>query len=430
MPGGTVIVTGASTGIGEATALHLKELGFDVVGAVRKDEDAARLRSSGLRSVKLDVADQSSIAAARQELGDAPLAGLVNNAGIAVAGPLEFLPLDQLRLQLEVNLVGQLAVIQQFLPALRAARGRIVNVSSIGGRVALPLFGPYSASKFALEGMSDALRRELRPHGVDVILIEPGGVKTPIWRKGNETADEIQSTMPPDAERLYGPMIAAARRATTKIAQETGHRAARSGGGDRQRADCGEAAHALPRGHRREDARAAREVPARPADGPRDRARALARVGQLTRPGQRERHGHATQRLPLRLQLDPAVVHDALAHLEQRPAGRVGGGHVVAQQVQVRLDRDRLARRAVVVRRHAGAHDELRVVADEHERARCPGQARGLGVERVQVGQVLVDERADDEVIGAAPRGRSPPRPPRPGACGRRERAPARASPA
>jgi NAD(P)-dependent dehydrogenase (short-subunit alcohol dehydrogenase family) len=222
MPSGTVLVTGASTGIGEATALHLNELGFDAVGAVRKDEDAERLRSKGLRTVKLDVTDAASIAAARAELGDAPLAGLVNNAGIAVASPLEFLPLDQLRRQLEVNLIGQVAVTQQFLPALRAARGRIVNVSSIGGRIALPLVGPYSASKFALEGISDSLRRELLPHGVDVILIEPGGVKTPIWGKGNETAAEIQQGLPPEAEQLYGPMIAALRRETVKIAEQTG----------------------------------------------------------------------------------------------------------------------------------------------------------------------------------------------------------------
>jgi NAD(P)-dependent dehydrogenase (short-subunit alcohol dehydrogenase family) len=219
---GTVLVTGASTGIGEATALHLNELGFDAVGAVRKDEDAERLRSAGLRTVKLDVTDSASIAAARADLDDAPLAGLVNNAGIAVAGPLEFLPLDQLRLQLEINLVGQVAVTQAFLPALRAGQGRIVNMSSIGGRVALPLVAAYNASKFGLEGISDSLRRELRPQGVDVILIEPGGVRTPIWRKGNELADEIQEGMPPEAERLYGPMIAALRQETVKIAQKTG----------------------------------------------------------------------------------------------------------------------------------------------------------------------------------------------------------------
>jgi NAD(P)-dependent dehydrogenase (short-subunit alcohol dehydrogenase family) len=222
MPSGTVLVTGASTGIGEATALHLKELGFDAVAAVRKDQDAERLGSQGVRTVKLDVTDVDSIAAARAELGNAPLAGLVNNAGIAVASPLEFLPLDQLRRQLEVNLIGQVAVIQHFLPALRTARGRIVNVSSIGGRVALPLVSAYNASKFALEAISDSLRRELLPHGVDVIVIEPGGVKTPIWGKGNEIADEIQEGLPPEAEQLYGPMVEALRRETVKISQQTG----------------------------------------------------------------------------------------------------------------------------------------------------------------------------------------------------------------
>ena len=133
MASGTVLVTGASTGIGEATALHLKELGFDSVAGVRRDEDAHRLGSLGLRTVRLDVTDQGSIAAARDELGSERVVGLVNNAGIAVAGPLEFMPLDQLRMQLEINVVGQVAVIQQFLPALRANGGRIVNVSSIGG---------------------------------------------------------------------------------------------------------------------------------------------------------------------------------------------------------------------------------------------------------------------------------------------------------
>ena len=215
-------MTGASTGIGEATALHLKELGYDSVAAVRKDEDAERLAASGLRTVKLDVTDSGSIAAARSELGGGPLAALVNNAGIAVAAPLEFLPLDQLRHQLEINLIGQVAVIQAFLPALRAGRGRIVNVSSIGGRVALPLVGAYNASKFGLEAVSDSLRRELLPQGVDVIVIEPGGVKTPIWRKGGELASELAADMPPEAERLYGRQIEAVRRQTEKIASESG----------------------------------------------------------------------------------------------------------------------------------------------------------------------------------------------------------------
>jgi NAD(P)-dependent dehydrogenase (short-subunit alcohol dehydrogenase family) len=222
MPSGTVLVTGASTGIGEATVMHLRELGFSPIAAVRKDEDAERLEGRGLRTTRIDVTDADQIAAAREALGDEPLAGLVNNAGIAVAAPLEFLPIDRLRQQLEINLIGQAAVTQAFLPALRRGRGRIVNVSSIGGRVGLPLVGAYNASKFGLEGLSDSLRRELRPHGVDVILIEPGGVKTPIWKKGEELADEMLEDVPPEAERLYGRMIAAVRTGTQRIARETG----------------------------------------------------------------------------------------------------------------------------------------------------------------------------------------------------------------
>jgi len=222
MATGTVLVTGASTGIGEATVLHLKTLGFDAIGAVRKDEDAERLEGRGVRTVRIDVTNADQIAAARDELGDAPLAGLVNNAGVAVAAPLEFLPIEQLRYQLEINVIGQAAVTQAFLPALRQGRGRIVNVSSIGGRVALPLVGAYNTSKFALEGMSDAWRRELRPFGVDVVLIEPGGVKTPIWGKSTGTAEAMLDDGPPEVRQLYGELIEGVRTRTQKIARETG----------------------------------------------------------------------------------------------------------------------------------------------------------------------------------------------------------------
>ena len=222
MPSGVVLVTGASTGIGEATALHLRELGFEAVAGVRRDEDAERLEGQGLHTVRLDVTDEAQIAEARESVDDAPLAGLVNNAGLAVAAPLEYVPLDELRRQFEVNLIGQVAVTQAFLPALRRAGGRIVNVSSIGGRVAVPLLAPYNASKFALEAVSDSLRRELRSQGVDVIVVEPGGVKTPIWRKGNELANELSERMPPEGERLYGRMIAGAREMTARIERETG----------------------------------------------------------------------------------------------------------------------------------------------------------------------------------------------------------------
>jgi NAD(P)-dependent dehydrogenase (short-subunit alcohol dehydrogenase family) len=222
MASGTVVVTGASTGIGEAAALHLRERGFDVRAGVRNEEDAERLRAAGVSPLRLDVTDAESIAVAAEELGDAPLAGLVNNAGIAVSAPLEFVPIHELRRQLNVNVIGQVAVTQAFLPALRRGQGRIVNVSSIGGRIALPLAGPYAASKFALEGLSDSLRREVAQFGIEVSLVEPGGVKTPIWDKGTKTAEQIAISLPPEAGQLYGRMVDVLRRETVRIAETDG----------------------------------------------------------------------------------------------------------------------------------------------------------------------------------------------------------------
>ena len=224
MARGAVVVTGASTGIGEASARHLVELGFDVYAGVRKDEDAERLTGDNLRPLRLDVTDLASVEAARAELArhNAALHGLVNNAGIAVTGPLEFMPISELRRQLEVNVIGQVAVIQAFLPALRQGHGRIVNISSIGGRVALPLAGPYAASKFALEGLSDSLRRELRSQGILVSLVEPGGVKTPIWEKGSAAADTLLAQMPDEGEQRYRTLIQALRRESQKIATDRG----------------------------------------------------------------------------------------------------------------------------------------------------------------------------------------------------------------
>jgi NAD(P)-dependent dehydrogenase (short-subunit alcohol dehydrogenase family) len=183
-----VLVTGASSGIGAAVARELAAGGeFTVFGTIRRPEDAAPLASRGVVPVRMDVTDAHSIAAARVEveraLGGRPLAGLVNNAGIPAAAPLAVIPLDDFRRVFEVNLIGALAVTQAFLPLLAACRGRIVNVSSVAGRGALPFMGPYAASKFALEAMSDSLRRELSPFGVDVIVIEPGRVQSKIWDK-------------------------------------------------------------------------------------------------------------------------------------------------------------------------------------------------------------------------------------------------------
>lgn len=209
-----VLVTGASSGIGEATALRLAGAGWHVLSGVRTSADAERLRAAGgerLEPVTIDVTDAATIAAAAEALGDEPLHGLVNNAGTALAMPLEFLPLDQLRRQLEVNLVGHVAVTQAFLPNLRSARGRIVNVGSIAGRSSLPFLGAYAASKHALEAVTDALRVELRPFGITVTVVEPGTIATPIWRKGGELFQQLAAEMPAELGELYGERIAAFR---------------------------------------------------------------------------------------------------------------------------------------------------------------------------------------------------------------------------
>jgi NAD(P)-dependent dehydrogenase (short-subunit alcohol dehydrogenase family) len=216
---GAVVITGASTGIGEVSATHLSGLGFRVFAGVRKPEDAERARESGLEPLTLDVTDADSIRSAVEQVGDTPLAGLVNNAGIAVAGPLEFIPVEEFRRQLDVNVVGQVAVTQAFLPALRKTRGRIVNMGSIGGRVALPLLSPYAASKFALEAITDSLRRELRPFGVQVSIIEPAAIATPIWDKSRQANEELAKDAPPEAEQLYGKLIDRVRAETAELAR-------------------------------------------------------------------------------------------------------------------------------------------------------------------------------------------------------------------
>ena len=223
---GAVVVTGASTGIGEATTEHLRSLGFDVFAGVRNDEDAERARARGLKAVKLDVTDPGSIESARGEveagLDGGRLAGLVNNAGVAISGPIEFISPDELTRQLDINVVGQVRVTQAFMKLLRRDRGRVVNISSIGGRLALPLVGPYAASKFALEAVSDSLRREVRSQGIEVVVVEPGAIKTPIWGKGNAAADAMLADAPPEAEQLYGDMIQALRAETVKIEEDRG----------------------------------------------------------------------------------------------------------------------------------------------------------------------------------------------------------------
>jgi NAD(P)-dependent dehydrogenase (short-subunit alcohol dehydrogenase family) len=169
---------------------------------------------AGTEEVLLDVTDAEQVAAAAE--GVERLDGLVNNAGIAIAMPLEFVPLDELRHQLEVNLVGQIAVTQALLPALREARGRIVFVGSIAGRSALPFLGPYAASKHALEAVADSLRVELQPWGIAVSIVEPGTIRTPIWARGAAKADELLAAGESRVEELYGGRIAAMRRVAAK----------------------------------------------------------------------------------------------------------------------------------------------------------------------------------------------------------------------
>ena len=198
--GKAVVVTGVSTGIGLATAKVLAAKGFHVFGSVRKAADAERVAAEvgpAFTPLIFDVTDEAGAQAAARTveaaLDGATLAGLVNNAGIAVAGPLIHLPVDEFRKQLEVNLTGVVIATQAFAPLLGAGSpvakdpGRIVNISSVGGKTANPFMAPYNVSKFGLEGLSEALRRELLPFGVDVIVVAPGAVATPIWDKADET---------------------------------------------------------------------------------------------------------------------------------------------------------------------------------------------------------------------------------------------------
>jgi NAD(P)-dependent dehydrogenase (short-subunit alcohol dehydrogenase family) len=216
----TVLITGAGRGIGRATAAALAERGWTVYAGVRSDADAAALQSAGLQAVRLDITDQASLQALPTTLPDR-LDALVNNAGIVESGPLEGITLERLRHQLEVNVVGQVAVTQQVLPLLRAAAGRIVFISSVSGRITTPLLGAYAASKFAVEALGDALRVELRPWGIDVSLVEPGSIDTDIWRRAEETANETERALSPDHRELYAKQIDRLRKLARTIQGRT-----------------------------------------------------------------------------------------------------------------------------------------------------------------------------------------------------------------
>jgi NAD(P)-dependent dehydrogenase (short-subunit alcohol dehydrogenase family) len=218
------LVTGASTGIGRATALRLDAAGWRVFAGVRREPDAESLRREGserLAPVLLDVTEAEQIAAAAETIaaarGDAGLDGLVNNAGVSLPSPLETMPMEDFRHQVEVNLSAQVAVTQAMLPRLREARGRIVFISSIGGRIAFPMTGAYHAAKFGIEAVGDVFRRELRQAGISVSIVEPGSIATDIWDRGERAADEI-ATRSPRTEELYGESLARYRKTFDRVA--------------------------------------------------------------------------------------------------------------------------------------------------------------------------------------------------------------------
>jgi NAD(P)-dependent dehydrogenase (short-subunit alcohol dehydrogenase family) len=197
------LVTGASSGIGAACVARLVSDGWRVFAGVRRTGDAPR----GSEEILLDVTSEEQIRAAAERIDR--LDALVNNAGIAIAMPLEFIPLQELRRQLDVNVIGQVAVTQAFLPHLRRSHGRVVFIGSIAGKSALPFLGAYAASKHALEALADSLRIELRPFGVSVSLVEPGTIRTPIWEKSAVVADSLAERAPAALRNLYGDRIAA-----------------------------------------------------------------------------------------------------------------------------------------------------------------------------------------------------------------------------
>ncbi len=209
--GRSVLVTGASSGLGRVCALQLEEAGFRVFAGVRKEADARALAEAGAHGrivpVLVDVTDGKSVAAAAErvsaEVGEDGLWGLVNNAGICVSAPLECVSPERLREQLDTNVVGQLAVTQAFLPLLRRTRGRVVNVTSGLGSVAIPFLGAYAAAQFAKEALTDVLRRELAPQGVDVTLVQPGAIMTPIWGKVSDVARAAMDGVPEQLAELY-----------------------------------------------------------------------------------------------------------------------------------------------------------------------------------------------------------------------------------
>ncbi len=224
---GAVLVTGASSGMGKACALRLARAGYTVFAGVRKEQDAQMLKRQGLTNLNpviLDVTNEETIAEAyrliHDTVGAAGLVGLVNNAGVGVTGPIELTPLDELRRQFEINVIGQVAVTQIFLPLIRAARGRIINVGSVGGKITLPFGGPLCSSKYAIESINDALRMELRPWGIYVVLVAPGSIRTPAVDKLVADSEAMVDTFSAEGKARYADTYRAFVRAFLKLEEE------------------------------------------------------------------------------------------------------------------------------------------------------------------------------------------------------------------
>ncbi|WP_106195600.1 SDR family NAD(P)-dependent oxidoreductase [Umezawaea tangerina] len=209
-----VVVTGASTGMGASAARELARRGFHVLAGVRRDRDADAIRADGVEPVILDITEPEHVRAlaARVAADARPLRAVVNNAGIQVNAPVESLPMERWRWVFEVNLFGHVAVTQALLPALLDSGGRVVNISSVGGKVAMATYGAYAGAKFALEAVSDSLRREVAPLGVHVVVVEPGGVRTEIAHRGVATANDLAAGMTPAQHERYGGMVEATNR--------------------------------------------------------------------------------------------------------------------------------------------------------------------------------------------------------------------------
>ena len=206
----SVLVTGAARGIGRAIVDHLASSGWDVIAGVRNEQDAAAVNKANpqrVSAVILDITDAGDLANLTQSLPER-LDAVVNNAGISVAGPVETVTPDEWRKQFEINVIGALAVTQAVLPRLRDSRGRVVFISSVNGRISMPMLGPYCASKFALEAAADALRLEVKGWGILVVLVEPAQTDTDMWRKADDLVLETEAAMTPEHRELYAEHIA------------------------------------------------------------------------------------------------------------------------------------------------------------------------------------------------------------------------------